>query len=534
MIERLRAALQHPTSIKVLTTAIVVMLVANLAAIGPVSSRTDDTPSASTPTDDDGSFVGPDGSITPSTGPTVRRRPDGTIIVDPGDVGVDPSLDPIIPPEGIPDFGLRTQGVTDEYVKVGISYNVASCGDAAVLEAMLGPAVAGDMEKSIETYARHINDTGGIGGRDYRPIIVDDGGAGCPEKNIAAAVEMLDEEKVFMAIPGLHVESDYLIDRGLPVFGGRDDPASLDRYGANGLQVEIPTAQTFDAWASFGRYYLDKIAPPQDLDGTPAQPKCLIRIESGAAGDFDTAERILVDKMDKYGIKFKKILVFKDDVSTAQQQSDAIAVAAKDADCEQAWFLAGNPIGLIFFTSAATQHDWFPRWTFTSKVVLSDSELGGRLMDQRQWENAVGLSTRVPPGEHASQGKCKRIYEKYNGNDGQSESASAQIACAVILTTAEMMRRAVRLTGTLTADTLLLGADGIDNDFFFDAHVPMNYKFPDANGPWKTRGFSHYTVVDWSSTSSAYTFPEYPCYYQRFGASKQSGCEDLRRYYKKS
>ena len=87
----------------------------------------------------------------------------------------------------VPDFGLKTQGVTAKEVKIGLSYNVAACGDAGTLTAALGAATTGDPKKAIEAFTRHINETGGIGGRNLKSVVVDDGGAGCPEKNTAAA-----------------------------------------------------------------------------------------------------------------------------------------------------------------------------------------------------------------------------------------------------------------------------------------------------------------------------------------------------------
>jgi len=241
----------------------------------------------------------------------------------------------------------------------------------------------------------------------------------------------------------------------------------------------------------------------------------------------------MVAKFKKYGLTFTDIITYQEDVATAQSQSNTIAARAKAEGCDQVYFMAGNPIALIFFTQAATQNQWFPQWTFTSYMVLSDSELGGRLMDQRQWANAVGLSTRVPAGEHPKEGQCKKIYEKYYPGDGQSDSASVQVVCAQLLSSAEIMRRAVKATGVLTGNSWIVGADMVRNDFAYDAHVPIRWSFPGPQGPFKTKGFSHYTVVKWSSADSKYLFPEYPNYWEVMGPGK-SGAQDLRPAFKAS
>ena len=423
----------------------------------------------------------------------------------------------------IPDFGLRTQGVTDREVKVGYSYNVAACGDAGTLQAMLGSAATGDPKKSIDAFVRHINDTGGIAGRNFKVVVVDDGGDGCPEKNRAAAVKMADEEKVFLAIPGLHVVSDYLVEQRVPVFGGRDDPDSLARIGANGIMLTEAIEPTLEKWSAFGRYYLD----------SAAHKPCLIHPESGASGDWNSHEKTMLAKFRKYGMSFVDVITYQEDVSTAQQQANTIAARAKSKGCDHVYFMAGNPIALIFFTQAATQNAWFPTWTFTSYMVLSDDDTIMRLMDQRQWENAIGLSTRVPIGEHPKEGNCKKIYEKYYPDDGQSDGAYVKVACAQLLSVAETMRRAVARTGVLTGNSWLLGADAVRNDFFYDATVPLLWSFPSPAGPFKTKAFSHFTVVNWNSTAGRYDFPEYPNYWEVMGPGK-SGAQDLRPTFKSS
>jgi ABC-type branched-subunit amino acid transport system substrate-binding protein len=539
MIDRANQVLSTQRWLRVLAIIIPCVLVTSIASVGQVQHELDQAaaerqrvqtgglpgvgPGTSTPGD-----TSPDGD-TSTTLPfgvttTVAAGTPGATGATGGTTAVPrtgSTPTPTIAPGAIPDFGLRTQGVTDREVKVGYSYNVAACGDAGTLSALLGSATTGSPKKAIDAFSRHINETGGIHGRTYKVDVVDDGGDGCPEKNTAAAVRMADEDKVFLAIPGLHVVSDYVISKHIPVFGGRDDPDSLAKIGANGIMITEPLGPTFDAWASFGRHYL----------ATADHVPCLIRPESGASGDWNSYEKILVNALKAQGLKFHDIVTYEEDVSTAQQQANTAVIRMKSKGCDQVWLLAGNPIAWIFFTQAATQGQWFPQWTFTSYTVLADSELAGRLMDQRQWQNAVGLSSRIPKGQHPREGNCKRIYEKYYPSDGQSESAATQIACAQLLSTAEIMRRAVDRTGVLTANSLLVGADAVQNNFYYDAHVPITWSFPSARGPFKTKGFSHYTVAKWDSRASEYVFPEYPKYWRVMGPGK-SGSEDLRPFFK--
>ena len=525
MIERIGALLQSDRGLRAAAITAAIVMITAIASFG--ANKSSDSEQLTTdPLDQDGTTVTlgstPTPTATPSanggtgTGSGTVTAPDRGRVTDGG----------TLPPAPNVDFGLRTQGITDKEVKVGFSYNQAGCGDQSLLEAMLGVATVGDFEKSINTFAQHINDSGGIGGRNYKPQFFDDGGSGCPEKSVAAAVEMADEAKVFLAVPGLHVVSDHVIGRKVPVWGGRDDPASLAKYGPNGLQIFEPIEPTLEALVSFGKHYL-KTNPKTERP-------CIIRIESGASGNWDIPEKLLVEKMRREGIGIRNqdVIEFQDNAATAQRQATTIAIRARDNGCRHVYFMAGNPIGLVFITNAATQNNWFPsKWTWTSYTALVDTELAGGLMEQRQWENAVGLTIRVPAGEHPKTDNCKKIYQKYNPGDGQENSASVLIACASVLPTAEAMRRGLKRTGKLDSNAYLLGADAIRDDFYYDAHVPMSYSFPDEDGPFKTRGFTHWTVADWNSSDGVYKFPKFPCYYKRFEANG-GGCEDLRSKFK--
>ncbi|HUR77419.1 MAG TPA: ABC transporter substrate-binding protein [Acidimicrobiales bacterium] len=418
----------------------------------------------------------------------------------------------------VPKHGLRTQGVTDKEVKVGVTYNVSGCGDSGALSAALGEAVTGDPERAFDAMERHVNDNGGINGRKFVLDIADDGSGGCPEKAAAAAVKLVDQDKVFLVIPGIHDVSDYSISKRIPTLIGREDDASLKAFGPNGIGL-YAIQSALKVWASFAAHYLD----------SKSNVPCLIHPDDD---EWNNNEKLLNALLTQYGIKFKEIVRYADDVSTAQRQASAAAAKFRDAGCNQAFFMAHNPIALIFFTSAATQSLWFPdAWTFTSYTALIDTPLAANLMDKRQWRNAVGMSYRVPPGQHPAEGNCKKIYEHYYPDDDTGgDAAYTQVACALVLPAAEMMRRGERLTGELTGDSFVLGADSISNDYFYDATVPLDWSIPHG-GPYKTKAMDDWTVIKWNPDRGEYDFPEFPLYWKVMGANKSGGV-DLRPTFK--
>lgn len=452
-----------------------------------------------------GASVGPGGVPLPgaSAGPGGLPGPGG------GGGGKQPP--PVVAVEDIPNFGLRTQGVTKDSVLIGADYDKGSCPQAQTLANQFSAAATGDTEKALKTFVRHVNETGGIRGRTLKLVTVDNGGLYCPEKHQAAAIELVQEHKVFMDIAGLHNISDLLAKQRLPFLGGRSTLAEQRKQGYGQFQLFQDAESDYANWASFGRNYLS----------SHKRNPCLIHPDTP---DFNNLEKYLVTALADQKYAFKDIVKYKDDPSTATQQATTSAIAMKD-HCDQVWLIANNFIADVFFTKAARSQEWYPIWTWTARTYGIDTQLGGSLMDQDEWKNAVGLSTRIKAGASPYEGNCANIYKKYNGEDGYSGSAAVLVACPAILLSAEAMRRAVDVTGELTGNSLMLGVNAIRGDFFYDATVPMTFSVPDLDGPLDFTGFDLQTVAKWNSGRVDYDFPEYPIYWKTMGPGKSGGVD---------
>jgi hypothetical protein len=449
----------------------------------------------------------------PSASPGASR-PGATHVPGVTSPGSGTPTTPVVPGKvAIPDFGLLNQGVTKSSVLIGADYDKTGCGGSGALTNQFGAAVVGDPEKAFTAFVRHVNETGGIRGRTLKMVTVDDGGLYCPERHKAAALELVDQKKVFLDIAGLHEVSDLLAPRHLPFFGGRATLAEQDKQGDGQFQLYQDADGDFANWAAFGRNYLKS--------GTYAP--CLIHPDTP---DFNNLEKLLDKARAREHLSFEVTIRYADDPSTAQQQATTAAIKMKP-HCKSVWLIANNAIADVFFTNAAYQQQWFPTWTWTARTGGIDFAFAGRLMQQDEWKNAVGLSTRVKPGQSPYDGQCKRIYEKYYPRDGQDESAAVQVACSSILTTAEAMRRGIDRTGVLTSDSLMLGVDRIRGDFSWDAFVPLTYRIDGPGHAVDRTGYDWQTVAKWNRSRLDYDFPEYPRYWKVLGPGG-SGWIDIR------
>jgi hypothetical protein len=449
-----------------------------------------------------------------STAPGSSSKGTATTTTTKGVTGTTPGAAKV----AVPDFGLITQGVTATSVKIGADYNKSGCGGTGALEASFGSAATGDPEKAITAFKNYVNDTGGIRGRKLDVVTVDDGGLGCPEQHAAAAKTLVDDQKVFMDLAGLHEVSQLLAPRHLPFMGGDGTIAQQNQQGYGQFQLFQDADGDFANWASFGKNYIN----------SPKDKPCLIH---PSTDDFRNLDKLLQSKLAEQGYKFAKIVEYDDNASTAQQQATTSAIAMK-GECNQVWLIANNGLADVFFTSAASQQAWYPTWTWTSRTAGIDTQLFGALMDQTEWQKSIGLSVRIKPKASPYEGNCAKIYDKYYPNDGQSGSAAVLVACPSVLSSAEAMRRAIDKTGVLTGNSLMVGVSAIQGDFFYDAHVPLTWNIT-KTGQSEFTGYDLQTVAKWDTAAGDYAFPEYPVYWKLMGANKSGGV-DIRPSFTKT
>jgi hypothetical protein len=110
------------------------------------------------------------------------------------------------------------------------------------------------------------------------------------------------------------------------------------------------------------------------------------------------------------------------DIAKIPQTAREIAVALKEANATTVIF-TGDPIMPRFFTTQATDQDYFPEWLM-SGTVFADTSAFARTFDPQQWGHAFGLQL-TPARVTQDQNIAYNLYKWYHGTPPPTENSYA-------------------------------------------------------------------------------------------------------------
>jgi len=131
-------------------------------------------------------------------------------------------------------------------------------------------------------------------------------------------------------------------------------------------------------------------------------------VATDPANSYKPGMEFFVQRLkDECGVTIKDVIGYPltDIVNAAQAQNDAATDMAKFAsDGVSSIIFVGDPVTPVYFTSAATNQQYFPEWIQTGSA-LTDTAIFGRVSDQQQWVHNFGFSAladRVPQDQTPS------------------------------------------------------------------------------------------------------------------------------------
>lgn len=323
-----------------------------------------------------------------------------------------------------------------------------------------------EAERGIQAYVEHVNATGGVNGRQIRPVVITQSDPRYPEPSQQTCRTAFGDRRAFMMIndqrwPGM-VECATRLARPISDSGSGllaatsrsfiDDLAG--RYWIGAMNVE-----------SFAKLWVDFIA--KHLDGRDQK----IGILEHYNDDLTYASKVVQQEMSRAG--FQKPSVFKhtDDISTAAiQANNAMVQYQQDGVTLIVPVTNAVPAGIAQRT--ATSRNYYPMWTFSSIGGLDSTDYV-TFYDDGQFNGSRGISFARQPSQ-PGQEECHRIFTL---RWPDSEYTSQQSGwCHMILLNAEAMRRAgPQLTlGTWSSGFASIGTH-LGNNFGRSTFAPGKY-----------------------------------------------------------
>ena len=289
-----------------------------------------------------------------------------------------------------------------------------------------------EAERGIEAYVEHVNATGGINGRQIRPVIITQSDPRFPEPSQQTCRTAFADRRAFMMIndqrwPGMAECATRMArpisdsGNGLLAATSRSFISDLGgRYWIGGMNVE-----------QFARLWVDFIA--KRLDGR----KQKIGILEHYNDDLTYASEVVQLQMRRAGFRRPSVFKHTEDISTAAiQANNAMAQYQRDGVTLIVPVTNAVPAGIGQRT--ATSRNYYPKWTFSSIGGLDATDYAP-FYDDSQFNGSTGISFERLPSQ-PGQEECRAIFtRRWPGSEYTSQQSGW---CHIILLNAEVLRRA--------------------------------------------------------------------------------------------
>ncbi|MHB8671904.1 MAG: type 1 periplasmic-binding domain-containing protein [Acidimicrobiales bacterium] len=325
----------------------------------------------------------------------------------------------------VPNGGATAKGVTDTTITVAFHWNRSRCG-AGLVERLtdLGFRPEDVVPAYVEWVNRHADDgtlMAGfpvhLWGRRIRAVEVGSGGADCPDRSRAAAIEAAVRDRAFAAVgSGASLDENdvaaTLAQHSTMHFGSVGLPESF--YSARDPWVWTPASTGTVMVSHLADYLVNGLAhggPPghDRYDGhrvyglvSPDEPNT-----AAVVADF---KRALAGRL-----RLAAEITYSPSVGQAAAQADAALAKLRGAGVNTVVLLT-DPLAPVFFTRLAQRSGYHPDYVVSSFGFLDTPEAVAAF-DQDQWANAFGVTdfgTEVQAGTRGHAARALDWYRAWN------------------------------------------------------------------------------------------------------------------------
>lgn len=358
-----------------------------------------------------------------------------------------------------------TTGLTDDTIT--IAYMLPDFG--ALADSGLVPDL-GEPQAQVEAYVEHVNEAGGIAGRQIDATFqtfdaADFSGASAREACVGALED--DEAFVVVALPPWPTVGTLCVaeDHDTPLLTSSQlTSGALDRTGGRVFTLAMDWVREYRAWATL----LDERG---ELDGTT------IGLVTGDDDEFrqEAIDDGLRPALEDLGYEVAAEVVLPCAAPSCEQHETAVQkLVSADVDYV---FDALGPVASPAFIAAADAAGFEPRYTFSggllSDTVAEFHEGVGPIIDGML---GVGDYGRPDPGQASEEGdfarECNEIYAAYAGVERHPPEAdpSGFTNTGCVLT--EIVKRGAEAEDDLGQDSLVRGIESLGRlDFFTPGEV---------------------------------------------------------------
>lgn len=402
-----------------------------------------------------------------------------------------------------------TTGLTDDTIT--IAYMLPDFG--ALADSGLVPDL-GEPQPQVEAYVAHVNEEGGIAGRQIEATFqtfdaADFSGASAREACIAALED--DEAFAVVALPPWPTVGSLCVaeDHETPLLTSSQlTSAAMERTRGRVFTLSMDWVREYRAWATL----LDERG---ELDGKT------LGLVTGDDDEFrkEALDDGLKPALEELGYEIVSEVVLPC-ASPSCEQHDTAVEKLRSADVDYV-FNALGPVASPAFIAAAESAGFEPRYTFAggllSDTVAEFHEGVGPVIDGML---GVGDYGRPDPGQPPEEGEfgaaCNEIYAAYAEVDRHPpESDPAGFTNTGCVLT-EILKRGAEAEDELGQDALVRGIEGLGKLDFF---TPGSVSCPPADrqgsfGPGKHDAADYLLVVAFDASATRFArLPE--CEWQK-------------------
>jgi hypothetical protein len=333
--------------------------------------------------------------------------------------------------EGADNGGATAQGVTEDEIVIALYQGEPDPLAQAIVEGAGADTDPADVNQTAQDYLRLFEDVYETYGRTFRIETIVASGQGNDSTAAIADAQKVIDLKPFAAVGGPAQTPAYwqeLVNAGIVCVGGCSlaEPWDVTEDSAPYLWPTGPNPEQADSHLLelVGKQLVDKPVSFAGDEALNGQDRVFGWIQAETeTGEYDDRTAAFDQALsDEYGAEVATRFNYIFDPARAAEVASGAIQRMKEAGVTTV-ILSTDPLIPADITKEATAQNYFPEWVLGPSVLM-DTTIFGRLNDQQQWSNMVGIALPAARAEREL-GDSYIVYDWYYGTPPGVNSQAA-------------------------------------------------------------------------------------------------------------